>query len=42
MRVTQKLSYDTYITNMMRQQDDIYRLHKQLSSQKKVSAPSRT
>src|SRR3972149_6822733 len=40
MRVTQKLSYDTYITNMMRQQDEIYRLHKRLSSQKKVSAPS--
>ncbi len=40
MRVTQKLSYDTYIRNMLRQQDEIYRMHKQLSSQKKVNAPS--
>ena len=40
MWVTQKPAYETYIKNMLRQQDEIYRLHKQLSSQKKVNAPS--
>lgn len=40
MRVTQKLTYDRYINDLMRRQQDIYRINKQISTLKKVNAPS--
>lgn len=40
MRVTQKLSYDAYVRDMFRRQDELYRLNRQLATQKKVNVPS--
>ena len=40
MRITQKLSYDAYVNDIFKRQEAIYRLNKQLATQKKVNAPS--
>lgn len=40
MRVTNNITYNTYVNDLMRKQDDFYQLHKQMSTQKRVNAPS--
>lgn len=40
MRVTQKLSYDRYIGDLLLRQEKIYNINKQISSGRKVNLPS--
>ncbi|WKZ31824.1 MAG: flagellar hook-associated protein FlgL [Thermodesulfobacteriota bacterium] len=40
MRVTQKLSYDRYVSDLLLRQEKIYNINKQISSGRKVNAPS--
>lgn len=40
MRVTQNITYNTYINDIMRRQESIYKLATQLSTGKSVNAPS--
>ncbi|MBI4949495.1 MAG: flagellar hook-associated protein FlgL [Deltaproteobacteria bacterium] len=40
MRVTQNITYNTYINDIMRRQESLYKLSKQLSTGKAVNAPS--
>lgn len=40
MRITQNLSYDAYVNDLMRRQEAIYRLNKQMSTGHKVNSAS--
>lgn len=40
MRVTQNITYNTYINDIMRRQESLYKLSKQLSTGKAINAPS--
>lgn len=40
MRITQNLTYERYINDLMRRQEDIYRINKQISTGKRVNAAS--
>ncbi len=40
MRITQHITYNTYINDLMRKQESIYDLHRQLSTGKRVNTPS--
>lgn len=40
MRVTQKLSYDRYVSDLLLRQEKLYNINKQISSGRKVNAPS--
>lgn len=40
MRVTQNITYSTYINDLMRKQESLYSLNNQLSTGKKINAPS--
>lgn len=40
MRITQNMTYDTYLNDIYRRQDSVYNLSRQLSSGKSVNAPS--
>ena len=40
MRVTQNITYNTYINDIMRRQESLYKLSKQLSTGKAVNSPS--
>jgi flagellar hook-associated protein 3 FlgL len=40
MRITQQVTYNTYINDLMRRQESIYDLHRQLSTGKRVNLPS--
>lgn len=40
MRITQNIIYQTYVNDIMRRQEDLYRLNLQLSTGKRINAPS--
>lgn len=40
MRITQNITYNTYINDLMRKQESLYNLNLELSTGKKVNAPS--
>ena len=40
MRITQSMMYDTYISDIMKRQEEMSALNKQLSTGKKINAPS--
>lgn len=40
MRITQSITYNKYISDMMRKQESLYRLNQELSTGRKVNAPS--
>lgn len=40
MRITQNISYNTFINDIMRRQENVYDLNKQISTGKRVNAPS--
>jgi len=40
MRVTQHIIYNGYVNDLMRKQEELYALHRQISSGKKVNVPS--
>ena len=40
MRITQNLSYDAYVNDLMRRQEAIYRLNRQMATGHKVNSAS--